>query len=262
MDIREHFRRVTKKLQVQAEIAISADHPGIIGEIRENVIENFLEPHMPSQFDIRSGKIIDSDGNMSTQQDILICDRNLPIIDVGGGNTAIFLAESVVAQIEVKSNLNSTKLIEALKSSARTGMLKRDSQQVYSKAAIDINIKKALPIFRYVIAFDGINFESIAKKIEEYIASESLMAEALPDAMCIIGKGVIFRSPLYPNISPATEDNGNHHITMPHSSEAEINFEVLKQDALLRFVQKIVEDVVHTKMTGWNIDRYYQGSLE
>ena len=88
-------------------------HPGEFGVYREKIVAEFLKPFLPTRLDIGSGFIITDKGNISTQCDIIIFDKeNTPIIE--NTEQRFFPVESVVGVIEVKSVLNKTKLTEAL----------------------------------------------------------------------------------------------------------------------------------------------------
>jgi len=53
---------------------------------------------------------MDAERNQSRQQDCVIVDTRLPLIDIGSDTDSIFVAESVVATIEIKSSLGTSEL--------------------------------------------------------------------------------------------------------------------------------------------------------
>lgn len=77
------------------------------GTEREAFINLFLSNMLPNQFRFGSGDITDIGNNRSGQLDIVIEYPILPSLNLPatGSNTRLYLAEGVVAVIEVKSDL-------------------------------------------------------------------------------------------------------------------------------------------------------------
>lgn len=91
-------------------------HPGELGAGREEIIRRFLRSYIPARFDVSTGFVFDSKGNVSKQLDIIIANALLcPRFETAGGNR-FYSCESVVAVGQVKSSLTSdTALQGALK---------------------------------------------------------------------------------------------------------------------------------------------------
>ncbi len=51
------------------------DHQGLVGEVRQILVENLLKPLLPEGVQIGTGKITDSMGRLSAQTDVIIYDR-------------------------------------------------------------------------------------------------------------------------------------------------------------------------------------------
>lgn len=83
-------------------------HPGEQGGIRERRVADFLRGYLPGRYGIGSGHIIDQQGNISGQIDIVVYDaidgQILPI----DAYYSLFPCESVYAVIEVKSTLSAS----------------------------------------------------------------------------------------------------------------------------------------------------------
>ncbi len=107
------------KIDAQHLISLSENegklpHPGVKGRFRELLINNALSPWLPPNAKCGTGMIIDG-RNMrinSTQDDIVIYDQSLtpPVLASNAGSEGVFLYNSVLARIEVKSTLNNTEL--------------------------------------------------------------------------------------------------------------------------------------------------------
>lgn len=75
------------------------------GSERESFVSLFLEEVFPRQFRFGTGDATDAEGNRSGQLDVVIefpFAPSLPV--VGKGQTRLYLAESIAAVVEVKSN--------------------------------------------------------------------------------------------------------------------------------------------------------------
>jgi hypothetical protein len=75
------------------------------GTERETFAHDFLEAVFPAPFRFGSGAVTDSEGNLSGQIDIVIEHPFLPSFPMPGGSERLYLAESVAAVLEIKSNL-------------------------------------------------------------------------------------------------------------------------------------------------------------
>jgi len=92
------------------------DQGTVLGTIREAVIRDILHRFLPRSVEIGSGQIVDRQGELSKQIDIVIAENTTPAFRFDGGMSA-FLHETVLATIEVKSMLYRDKLHDALDNS-------------------------------------------------------------------------------------------------------------------------------------------------
>lgn len=249
-EVRLQFRRIAKALAAQAEVAAGTGHSSTTGRIRETLIQQFLKPHLPRTLEIRSGVIIDSKGNRSKQQDCVIVDTRLPLIDVGSKTDTLLIAESAVATIEVKSHLGTSELADTLESVALTKSLIRSGEQVYHKGPAEIRVPKPYPILAYVFAYDGLNLETVSQKLADF-ANEQKDGGIVPDAICILQKGVLLRSQLMPVVQGS-------HVTLPPIKEMRVTGHPLTKDALFAFYRRLIDDVMPLQMINIDIDGYYQ----
>jgi hypothetical protein len=100
---------------------------------------------------VGSGEIIDATSlprQQRNQFDIVIFKADYPRIDLGG-NLNAFLAESVVATIEVKSLLNQEDLETAIVSAGRAKALQRNLVTAFTSGYVPPGI------LSFVVAYDG-----------------------------------------------------------------------------------------------------------
>jgi hypothetical protein len=255
IDVRLQFRRIAQTLAAQASVAGGTGHAVTTGLTRETIVKKFLRPHLPRTFDVRSGVIVDADQKQSRQQDCVILDTRLPLIDIGSDTDAIFVAESVVATIEIKSFLGASELGDTLESVALTKKLTRTGQQSYEKAGVMI-MSGVLPILSYVFAYDGLALETLTKHITEFAHSKA-DGGIVPEAICVLNKGVIGRSSLMPSVDGRARD-----VQLPPLTKTELKATPLAKDALFAFYRRFIDDVIPLRIIHYDIDAYYAGELE
>lgn len=126
--IQSHFAAVERSIIEMARIQNAAGHSLHKGTPREIFIKNFLENHLGKTVSFGTGEILDFESKPKkprNQHDIVIYRNEFPKLDFHGGITA-FLAESVVATIEVKSTLTYGRLKSSIQSAMTCKNLKRN----------------------------------------------------------------------------------------------------------------------------------------
>ncbi len=252
VQIKLQFRRIAESLAAQAIVAAGTGHASTTGRIREILVKQFLEPHLPRTFSVRSGVIVDSEELSSKQQDCVIIDNRLPLVDIGSDDEAVLISESVVATIEVKSHLGTTELQETLDAIAITKQLCRKGEQIYRKGPVEIRIPKPHPILAYIFAYDGLSINAIAEHIAEF-AHKHKDGAIVPEGVCILKEGVVLRTQLMPVVKGSK-------VTLPPLKESKLTTQILKKDALLAFYRRLVDDVIPLRMVNIDIDGYYNAS--
>lgn len=93
-----------------AQIRDSLPHSGEIGGLVEHVFRTQLEEILPEKVGVSNGFVVDSEGGVSRQMDIILYDRqNTPRIFTSEG-AQMFPVESTFACGEVKTSLDAAKL--------------------------------------------------------------------------------------------------------------------------------------------------------
>lgn len=252
-EVRDQFRKISNLVAAQADVAGGTGDSGTTGKIREIIVQKFLRPHLPKNLDIRSGVIIDQDGKRTNQQDCVILDTRLPLVDVGSDTDAILISESVVATVEVKSFLNKTELFRSLEASALIKSLARKGEHIYQKGPAQIRIPNVQPILTYVFAYDGMELANALEHINNF-AIEKQDGGMVPDAMCVLKKGVLLRSPLMPTVA-------GFSVTLPRADGTlQLTSVPYSKDALLAFYRKLIDDVIPIRIVNYDFDGYYSES--
>lgn len=160
--IQSHFAALEKTILELAKIQDIAGHSIHKGTPREIFIKNFLENHIGKTVSFGTGEIFDTDSEprqRRNQHDIVIYRNEFPRLDFQGGITA-FLAESVLATIEVKSKLTYKDLKSAFSSAIVCKNLKRNYFEGLKMWHSPPNI------LNYIVAYNG---PSKIKKVYEWI---------------------------------------------------------------------------------------------
>lgn len=90
-------------------------HSGMVGTIREILLEKILLPLLPEGVRAGTGKVTDSNGNLSSQTDVIIYDRRSVPPLMYDERLGVFPIESVYYTIEVKSLLSASELEDSIK---------------------------------------------------------------------------------------------------------------------------------------------------
>lgn len=112
-----------------AQIEERLQHQGMKGRFRELLIDNILAPWLPPYTSCGTGMIIAAENRMrrSTQDDIIIYDKSLTppvLVSTAHAPEGVFLYNSVLARIEVKSQLTRADIRSFVKSSCDMASLK------------------------------------------------------------------------------------------------------------------------------------------
>lgn len=114
------------------EEARQATTPQLIGEAIETPVRKKLEQVLPRGIAVGSGCVIDSFGNCSRQQDVVLYERDIcPVFSINDTpQTTYYPCEGVMAVIEVKSSIASAELQDSFEKIASVKRLRR--YEVYS----------------------------------------------------------------------------------------------------------------------------------
>ncbi|MCI8352360.1 MAG: hypothetical protein HFJ58_01880 [Clostridia bacterium] len=125
-DTFEYVDDLGKDLVRDFEKAGKTTHPHSVGEGREKSAINKLKDILPSGIGIGSGFVIDSFGNVSSQCDIIIYEKDLCLkFNSEDEKNCYYNCESVIAVGEVKSDLNKNDLEDSINKFKKIRNLKR-----------------------------------------------------------------------------------------------------------------------------------------
>lgn len=156
--LKSHIDAIEDTLVSLSKIPAGSGHPLHKGTPRESFIREYLQSHLPENFAIGTGEIIDCNSRPNekrNQHDIIIYRKNFPKLNFGGGINA-YLIESVIATIEVKSTLTESGVLQAIESANRIKHLGESFDPKMYPEDPNINDRvKPEQIKNYIIAYDG-----------------------------------------------------------------------------------------------------------
>jgi len=178
--LKAHLDAVEQHLLTISRVPANAGHTLHRGTPREAFIKEFLVGHLSARLSVGTGEIIDAQSRprqLRNQYDIIIYKADYPRIDLGGGINA-FLAESVVATVEIKSLLTQQELDTAIQSASNAKKLTRNLITSFTAGYVPPDI------LSYVIAYDGpVNATTVQNWLVQAEASQALNQQMLPPTL-------------------------------------------------------------------------------
>lgn len=110
---RKYCEGALATLAAQHEMIKILGHAATAGASREALVRNFLTDHLPELVTTVSGVIVDTKGNRSKQQDIVLMMKSMPRLRFASSDDLIF-QEGAIATFEVKTAIRSRSVINEI----------------------------------------------------------------------------------------------------------------------------------------------------
>ncbi len=221
MDIDDVFTEVAEKMRSDLKKARGAlSHAGMKGASAEDTFRAFLRDYLPRSLDISSGILVDAQGNVSRQLDVIISDAAKTPVFYRSGENRVIPVECAYAVIEVKSKLNAKELEGSLKNMLSVRKLRKTA---YYRETGDIIVHSVSlygkewdiwPTSFFVFAFDSTDLANLGDRLEIMHQQHSLPEWSRVDCVCVLDKGVIL------NRIPQGDDFSVSALPEPSSSLA------------------------------------------
>ncbi|WP_340481201.1 DUF6602 domain-containing protein [Vibrio anguillarum] len=169
-------------------LAADIEHHGLAGQIREIALNKCIAPFLTHSFKCGTGKIIDTEGNLSDQIDLIVYHTKLAPALMINSELGIFPAECCAYAIEVKSTLTATEIKDSIKKAKSVKKLQlfpqmdKDGKKVFSNNWVR-NV-----LFAFSTDIKG-------NEIERYLKYDNANPPEYI-AICVLGKGYWFWSEL------------------------------------------------------------------
>lgn len=160
MNLQDLIANSTQDMRNQLDrIRIASSHNGLKGTGAEEILAEFLRERLPASLGVTAGQVVDRDGNISKQVDVVIYDATrTPMLFTSPGQTwSTIPAEGVLAVIEVKMHLTATDIPKVLANCASVLDLRRDAYigESTKKFSAHGTTHAELPIAYYLFAFES-----------------------------------------------------------------------------------------------------------
>lgn len=103
---------ISNVIKEESRYARSITHSGESGRERELIISNVLNRVLPKSCSVGTGVLVCASGKVSKQMDIVISRNDAAVLRHKASN--LYFAETVLATLEVKTNLTKTEFTKAL----------------------------------------------------------------------------------------------------------------------------------------------------
>jgi hypothetical protein len=189
LDIVRYFADEADNLETSASKAVIFDNPVDRGDVKETILWNFLENHLPRRCGVvRGGYVFNQFGNRSKQIDLLVTyDSTIQFKQVYGRHeTKSFNSiEGTLAAISVKTNLDKQQFLDALDNLASIPTTPRAFAPITMgyDAVIQEMIYKTP--YKVIFAFKGLNIDSVLNHLEEYIRDKKPDDGIMPDLIIV-----------------------------------------------------------------------------
>jgi len=195
MNIAEIFDEVNIRMRSDFEKARKAlGHPGLKGASLEETFRTFLKDYLPRALDISSGKLVDANGNISRQLDVIISDSMKTPIFFRSGDLRVIPVECAYAVIEITAYLDASKLSLVFQNMESVRNLKKTAyRESYVSYPVELygDVFKIWPINYYVFAYNSIDLMTLAEHINKKHQIKRLPLNSRIDTVCVLDKGVI-----------------------------------------------------------------------
>lgn len=118
--IRNNYFRLVNTAVAAAKEAELIDHPALQGKMTEIVVQKLLKPLIPKYVGIGTGKLTDSMGNLSSEQDIVLYVHDILPPLLFDEKVGLFPVESALIAIEVKNQSTAKNVRETVEKAKRS----------------------------------------------------------------------------------------------------------------------------------------------
>lgn len=180
----EYCKGAVKALNAQYEMSNVLGHSATAGSARERLIQDFLIAHLPEMTSVVSGMIIDSSGQRSKQQDIVLMLRSMPRLPFASGHDLIF-QEGAVATFEIKTQISPSTLGTIASNIASVNTLVPSTLEGVQLGDLDWPYARILNV---VLTYGGSALDVIERKLTE------LPNAGQPDVYLDLTKGILIKN--------------------------------------------------------------------
>ncbi|MBN3811433.1 DUF6602 domain-containing protein [Paraburkholderia sp. Ac-20347] len=179
-----YCRGAVDALNAQYKMTEVLGHAATAGTARERLIQDFLTSHLPEMTSVVSGVIVDSTGQRSKQQDIVLMLKSMPRLAFASGHDLIF-QEGTVATFEIKTQITSSVLDDIADNIASVKRLVPTTLAGAQLGDLDWPYSRILHV---VLTYEGSDLDAISRKLG------TLPEASKPDVYLDLTRGILIKN--------------------------------------------------------------------
>lgn len=198
----QYYKGIIQQLRSEVDSINSLfQHQGLKGEGNETILRNMISKFIPQKYGVDTGIIIDKNGQVSRQCDIIIYDKLKYSLLLSMSTVHIFPVDIVYATIEVKTTLDSNQAKKALENIESVKKLEyiNDNFNIYlSGEGAGQHVLKPTAPMGFVFAYNSNPMS--AETFRDWFISSDTDFSYFPAMIACLDQGIVrFRSP-FPEI--------------------------------------------------------------
>ncbi|NEJ46627.1 DUF6602 domain-containing protein [Rhizobium leguminosarum] len=179
MNIQDVFKSIETKLQADLqETRASIEHAASKGAANEQATKLFLRSRLPKNLEISSGFLIDCDGAVSKQLDIIIHDAAKTPVLFESNDLRVIPVECAYAVIEVKTDLSLAALDQCIENMKSVKVMKKvafyEEGIIVRPTSVYGQEYQDWPLMYFVFAYESAPLASIADKLSATLKTAPL----------------------------------------------------------------------------------------
>lgn len=190
--LRDKFRAEQRALRAKFDACLAGGkHTYEKGMRVEQVLIDFLREHLPPRYGVARGEVVDSQGGIARQADVVVYDaHHSPLLQRSEGSK-LFAAESVFAVIQVKPTLVRPMLADAVAAVATAKALDRSATVATHHGHTLLGGPTSNPpMFGAVFALKGPDPETTVRALADLHGP--MRWQHWTDAVCVLDTALIY----------------------------------------------------------------------
>lgn len=166
-------------------------HAPTKGDASQDIWIQLFNDYLPQRYKADSAHIVDSEGNVSQQIDVVIFDRQYTPPILHFSNQKVIPAESVYAVFEAKQTLNDAHLKYAQEKAASVRVLQRTSLPI-PHAGGQYQAKKLTPILAGILTLESEWSPPLGNTLHKKLEAQT--GHEILDIGCVASHGLFFKN--------------------------------------------------------------------
>lgn len=207
-DFKQYHQSIGKELQAvkdRVRQLIGDRHWVSDGRYKEEILKNAIKNHLPEEFAMGSGFVIGSPGQVTTQIDIIIYEKTMPVL-FRNGDFVIINADGVRAIIEVKTRLDASTIKEAVYKASANGQVilsHKDNKKGFFNGIFSFEEASCSPVALLAAIKEGVDVLKAESRTPIYL--QGLLENAVVNHLAF-GENIFIK--LWDANSPKSKFNG------------------------------------------------------